>query len=53
MVYTPVDKDFFCVEPVSHVGNAIHNAEPASQGLRRLEPGQSLDAWVKLEVATI
>jgi len=29
VVYTPQHKDYFCVEPVSHVGNAIHMADPA------------------------
>ena len=28
VVYTPRDKDYFCVEPVSHVYNAIHMADP-------------------------
>ncbi len=52
VVYTPRDKPFFCVEPVSHVNNAVHMAEPASHGLRTLEPGQTLDASFRLEVAT-
>jgi aldose 1-epimerase len=49
--YTPQDKDFFCVEPVSHVANAIHMAEPAAHGLVALAPGQRLAATMRLEVA--
>jgi aldose 1-epimerase len=51
VVYTPEQRDWFCVEPVSHVNNAIHMAEPAAHGLRSLEPGATTDAWMKLEVS--
>lgn len=53
VVYTPQDKDYFCVEPVSHVSNAIHMADPLAHGLRSLAPGETFDAWMKLEVAVI
>lgn len=53
VVYTPQDRDYFCVEPVSHVSNAIHMAEPLAQGLRALAPGARLDASMKLEVAVV
>ena len=53
VVYTPHDKDYFCVEPVSHVSNAIQMADPARHGLLTIEPGQSTDAWMKLEVAAL
>jgi aldose 1-epimerase len=53
VVYTPHDKDYFCVEPVSHVSNAIHMADPASHGLLTIEPGQSTDAWMKLDVTPL
>ena len=33
VVYTPPKHDYFCVEPVSHVSNAIHMADPAAHGL--------------------
>ena len=39
VVYTPQERDYFCVEPVSHVSNAIHMAEPAAHGLVALAPG--------------
>jgi aldose 1-epimerase len=53
VVYTPPDRDFFCVEPVSHVSNAIHMAEPAAHGLVALAPGATLEAWMKLDVAVL
>ena len=51
VVYTPQGQDFYCVEPVSHVSNAIHMSDPAAHGLRLLAPGASFDAWMKLEIA--
>ncbi len=51
VVYTPPTKDCFCVEPVSHVTNAIHMADPAAHGLRTLEPGAAFEAWMQLDVA--
>ena len=53
VVFTPQDKAYFCVEPVSHVSNAIHMAEPAAHGLRTLAPGESFEAWMKLDVAVV
>ncbi|HEY8706753.1 MAG TPA: aldose 1-epimerase [Burkholderiaceae bacterium] len=53
VVYTPQDRDYFCVEPVSHVSNAIHMADPAAHGLRTVAPGESFEASMKLEVAVV
>jgi aldose 1-epimerase len=53
VVYTPQQRDYFCVEPVSHVSNAIHMAEPAAHGLVALAPGATLDAWLRLDVAVL
>ena len=53
VVYTPPERDYFCVEPVSHVSNAIHMADSAAHGLRTLDPGASLEAAMKLEVAPV
>jgi aldose 1-epimerase len=53
VVYTPQDKDYFCVEPVSHVGNAIHMADPAAHGLRTLGPGESFEASMTLDVSVL
>jgi len=51
VVYTPAHSPYYCVEPVSHVSNAIHMADPAAHGLQSLAAGATLDAWMKLEVS--
>jgi len=51
VVYTPATSPYYCVEPVSHVSNAIHMTDPGAHGLRTLAAGSTLDAWMKLEVA--
>ena len=53
VVFTPQDRDYFCVEPVSHVSNAIHMADPAAHGLRALAPGEVFEASMKLEVSVV
>ncbi|TMH27603.1 MAG: aldose 1-epimerase [Betaproteobacteria bacterium] len=53
VVYTPQHKDYFCIEPVSHVGNAIHMADPVAHGLRALPPGESFDASMTLDVSVL
>lgn len=51
VVYTPADKPYFCVEPVSHVSDAIHMADSVAHGLITLQPGETLKASMALEVA--
>jgi aldose 1-epimerase len=53
VVYTPQQRDYFCVEPVSHVSNAIHMADPLAHGLKRVAPGESFEAWMRLDVAVL
>ena len=53
VVFTPQDKDFFCVEPVSHVSNAIHMADPLAHGLKSVAPGESIEAWMKLDITVL
>lgn len=53
VVFTPPGQRHFCVEPVSHVNNAIQHADPAEQGLVALEPGQTLAASLTLEVEAL
>jgi aldose 1-epimerase len=53
VVFTPQDKEYFCVEPVSHVSNAIHMADPAAHGLRSVAPGEAFEAWMKLDIAVV
>ena len=51
VVYTPETKPYYCVEPVSHVPNAIHMSDPTAHGLRALAPQTTMDAWMKIEVS--
>ncbi|HJS92575.1 MAG TPA: aldose 1-epimerase [Steroidobacteraceae bacterium] len=51
-IYSPPDKDFFCVEPVSHMPDAVNRPEPPSvTGVKLLEPGERLEARVMLIVS--
>jgi aldose 1-epimerase len=51
VVFTPPARDYFCVEPVSHVSNAIHMADPAAHGLVALGAGETLEAWMQIEMS--
>lgn len=51
VVFAAPGRDYYAVEPVSHVNNAIHMAEPQAHGLVALAPGESTQAWMTLEVA--
>jgi aldose 1-epimerase len=51
VVFTPPTRDYYCVEPVSHVSNAIQMADPAAHGLVALAAGDTLEAWMTIEVA--
>jgi aldose 1-epimerase len=44
VIYTPPGRDFFCVEPVSHVTDAVNLAAAgrADTGLLTLGPGESV-----------
>ncbi|HVS78338.1 MAG TPA: aldose 1-epimerase [Steroidobacteraceae bacterium] len=51
-LYSPPGKDFFCVEPVSQMPNAVNrSAPPAITGHRLLAPGERFEARVTLSVA--
>ena len=41
-IYCPSGADFFCVEPVSHITNALNRPGLASSGQQTLEPGACL-----------
>jgi aldose 1-epimerase len=50
-LYSPPGKDFFCVEPVSQMPNALNrSAPPALTGQRLLAPGERFEARVSLSV---
>lgn len=53
VIYTPQTKDYFCVEPVSHVSNAIHMADPLAHGLVSVAPGGSTRGWMQLDIAVV
>ena len=53
VVYTPQERDYFCVEPVSHVSNAIHMADPAAHGIVALQPGAVLEASMRLDIGVV
>ena len=47
-VFTPSWADFFCVEPVSHVPDAINRPDlPTDQAMRVLEPHESLSGTIR------
>jgi aldose 1-epimerase len=51
VIYAPAGEPYFCVEPLSHVPDAVNRPLPASRtGLRRLAPGETLSASVVLQV---
>jgi aldose 1-epimerase len=49
VVYTPGHREFFCVEPVSHLNNGFQLAQSgvADAGARLLAPGASLEGTVR------
>jgi aldose 1-epimerase len=53
VVFTPKDRAFYCVEPVSHVSNAIQMADPAANGLRTLAPGAAFGASMQIDIAGV
>jgi aldose 1-epimerase len=53
VVFTPQDRAYYCVEPVSHVSNAINMADPLAHGLRSVAPGATTTADMRLEIAGV
>lgn len=49
VVYTPKDADFFCVEPVSHMTNAV-NHEGLGTGLEWLEPEETFTVGLNMAI---
>jgi aldose 1-epimerase len=50
VVYVPTGRDFFAVEPVSHMNDAISRPDPSRHGLKVLRSGESLTARVRFGV---
>lgn len=52
VVYAPAGADFFCVEPVSHMTDAVNRAEPTDvTGLRWLAPDEIWETQVRFAVS--
>lgn len=48
-LYRPPAGDFFCIEPVSHIPDAINRHEPPGlTGLTLIEPGAALAGWMEI-----
>lgn len=50
VVFTPPERDFYCVEPVSHRNDAVHSLDPVAEGLVSLAPGATLQAQMRLQI---
>jgi aldose 1-epimerase len=50
VVFTPLGANFFCVEPVSHMNDALNRLDIAGHGMHILEPGQSLQGEILFRV---
>ena len=50
--FVPEGRDFFAVEPVSHMSDAIHRMDTeADNGLTILQPGQQLEGRIVYRIA--
>ena len=52
VVFVPPDRDYVCVEPVTHVANAVNMMASIDQetGLQVLEPGETLEGAMRFRV---
>ncbi len=52
VVFVPPDRDYVCVEPVTHVANAVNMEASIDQetGLQILEPGETLQGSIRFRV---
>ena len=51
-VYTPPGENYFCVEPVSHIPDAINSKlAPQLTGFRILQPGETFESHIAISVA--
>ena len=53
VVYAPRGEDYLCVEPVSHMTDAVNHADEADAGLHALPPGGVLAGTVRLRLEEI
>lgn len=50
VVYAPEGEDYLCVEPVTHMTNAVNHTGEPDAGLRALPPGGCLGGTVRLRL---
>ncbi|MBM6596339.1 aldose 1-epimerase [Microvirga pudoricolor] len=53
VVYVPSGRDYFAVEPVTHMNDAIHHPEIQGHGLKVVQPGETLSGAVRFQVERI
>ncbi|MGI9507619.1 MAG: aldose 1-epimerase, partial [Geminicoccaceae bacterium] len=55
VVFVPPERNYLCVEPVTHVANAVNlaNAGYDNTGLRVLQPGETLCGSMRFSASTI
>ncbi len=53
VVYVPTGRDFFAVEPVSHMNDAVSRPDPSRHGLKVLRSGERLTAQVRFGVEAL
>jgi aldose 1-epimerase len=52
-LYIPRGKDFFCLEPVTHMPDPFNQPDLAATGIVSLEPGQSYSTRLEMEVTRL
>lgn len=53
VVFTPGDRDYFAVEPVSHMTDAVNRPHEADHGLVTLQPGEAMSGSIVFEVESL
>lgn len=53
VIYAPPGEDYLCVEPVSHMTDAVNRGQEADAGLRVLAPGESLRGTMRLNLSPL
>ncbi len=51
VIYAPQGENYLCVEPVSHMTDAVNRGADPTAGLRTLRPDESLKGTMRLRVA--
>lgn len=53
VVFTPAGMDFFAVEPVSHVNNALCMEDPVANGVCALAPGETMRVSCTIAISRV